>query len=334
VRWDTENSTGLRFARGVKNVEYFRDVRPILDRSCTACHNGRFENQMARLALDNDSPVSAAHNERPLSETYQRLAMDDGERSRWGYPPLIHNGSWRNQNASRYVRKFQSRRSLLVWKIYGRRLDGWTNEDFPSETIPGDPNSMTWHGQAIENTPANRNRADLDYDGHPCPPPDAVAGTYVAPDGSRIKVDPLGDEDRLTIVRWIDLGCPIDLDHDPKHPERRGEGWACDDQRPTLTVTFPRAGANAAPLSRILIGACDAYTGLAEASLSVTTDFPIDGQPAGTNLTPRFQPASPGVWELKLQHPIARLDEGTLVVSIKDRQGNLAKVERTFSTGK
>ena len=44
------------------------------------------------------------------------------------------------------------------------------------------------------------------------PPPDAVKGTYKGPGGKLIKVAPLSDEDRLTIVRWIDLGCPIDVD--------------------------------------------------------------------------------------------------------------------------
>ena len=52
------------------------------------------------------------------------------------------------------------------------------------------------------------------------PPPEAVAGTYVGPDGKKIKVAPLTDEDRRTLVRWIDLGCPIDLDYDPANPER------------------------------------------------------------------------------------------------------------------
>ena len=61
----------------------------------------------------------------------------------------------------------------------------------------------------------------------------------VAPDGRKIKVTPLTDEDRLTLVRWIDLGCPIDLDYDPPQPERRGYGWMCDDKRPTLTRHVP-----------------------------------------------------------------------------------------------
>jgi hypothetical protein len=287
---------------------------------------------MGRLALEDESPVKMG-NQRPLPEAYARLAKDNGEKSRWGYPPLIHNGSWRNQNASRYVRKFQSRRSLLVWKVFGRRTDGWSNDDFPSETIPGDPNSMKWRGQDVPDTPANRNRADLDYDGHACPPAGAVAGMYVGPDGSKIKVAPLSDEDRLTIVRWIDLGCPIDLDYEAKEPARTGYGWMCDDQRPTLTVTRPRAGRNEA-ISRILIGAWDAYRGLDVTSFSVTADVAIDGLAPGTDLATKLEPVGQGVWEIRLGRPIETPGRGTLVISVKDRQGNLARLERTFWVGK
>ena len=51
--------------------------------------------------------------------------------------------------ASRYIRKFQSRRSLLIWKVFGKRLDGWTNDDFPSETVPGDKYSLAWKGKRL-----------------------------------------------------------------------------------------------------------------------------------------------------------------------------------------
>ena len=52
-------------------------------------------------------------------------------------------GRWPTpQAASPYITMFQSRRSLLVWKIYGRRLDGWTNDDFPSLTKVGDLKSL------------------------------------------------------------------------------------------------------------------------------------------------------------------------------------------------
>ena len=37
-KWDTEDHAGLRYEPRVKNVEYFRDIKQILDRSCTACH--------------------------------------------------------------------------------------------------------------------------------------------------------------------------------------------------------------------------------------------------------------------------------------------------------
>ena len=59
------------------------------------------------------------------------------------------------------------------------------------------------------------------------PPPEAVAGTYEGPDGKKIKVAPLTDEDRRTIFRWIDLGCPVDLDFDPKEPARNAATAGC-----------------------------------------------------------------------------------------------------------
>jgi hypothetical protein len=156
------------------------------------------------------------------------------------------------------------------------------------------------------------------------PPADAVKSG---------KVKALSDEDRLTLVRWIDLGCPIDRDYDPKTPEKRGYGWMCDDQRPTLALTYPRAGANE-ELSRILIGVHDYNTGLDPDSLHVIADFPVNGVAAGANLASNFKAASGGVWELKLAEPIKDLAQGKMTVSVKDRQGNVSRVERVFSVGK
>lgn len=45
---------------------------------------------------------------------------------------------------------------------------------------------------------------------------------------------PLSDEDRRTLVHWIDLSCPIDLNYDPTQPDQCGYGWMLDDNRPTL----------------------------------------------------------------------------------------------------
>ena len=84
--------------------------------------------------------------------------------------------------------------------------------------MAGDPHTLRQKGKPIADTPANRNRADLDFTGSIMPPPAAVAGEYPRTGGKKIKVAGLSDEDRLTLVRWIDLGCPIDLDFDPARP--------------------------------------------------------------------------------------------------------------------
>jgi hypothetical protein len=316
-KWDAKDETGLRFEPGVKNVEFFRDVKPILDRSCAACHTGKEPKPPGNLVLDDDRTVNLPDAD-DVPGTYYRLAMDHA--GRFGHKPVI--GSWRNQNASRYVRMFQSRRSLLVWKVYGKRLDGWDNDDFPTETTPGDPRTLQLKGEPVANTPANRNRADLDFTGSVMPPPDAVKAGKVAA---------LADEDRLTLVRWIDLGCPIDQEYDPKNPARAGFGWMLDDQRPTLTLASPRAGANP-PVERFLVGMHDYGTGLDPASFEVVADFVVDGVPAGRNLAGRFKSVGPGVSEFILSAPL-RLDRGTLRVSVRDRQGNVTRIERTFTAG-
>ncbi|MCO6459474.1 MAG: hypothetical protein J5I93_29530 [Pirellulaceae bacterium] len=322
-RWDLEDATGLRLAAaGAVSVEYQRDVRPILQRSCAACHTSRDgQTPAGNLDLDaDDKSVDVPHNAK-FPGTYYRLAMD--QEARFGHKPVIHNGTWRQTNASRYIRQFQSRRSLLVWKIHGQRLDGWTNDDFPTARVPGDPNTLEQAGQPVPNTQANRDRSDLDFRGQRMPPPEAVAAGKVAE---------LSDEDRLTLVRWIDLGCPIDFDYDPQAPERGGFGWMCDDKRPTLTLTEPPRGSSQ-PWNRILIGMHDYGSGLDETSLEVVADFAIADAAAGENLAARFRPAATGVWQWQFEPPIANLNEGTLRVRVRDRQGNWSEIVRTLVGG-
>jgi hypothetical protein len=317
-KWDAKDETGLRFQDGAKNVEFWRDVKPILDRSCAACHTARDNKPAGNLVLDDFKTVNLP-DANDVPGTYYRLAMDYA--GRFGHKSVI--GSWRGQNASRYVRMFQSRRSLLVWKIYGERLDGWTNDDFPTETTPANPKTLQLKGQPVADTPANRNRADLDFTGSIMPPPDAVKAGKVAP---------LTDEDKLTLVRWIDLGCPIDLDYDPKNPAKAGFGWMLDDQRPTLALASPKAGANP-PLERILVGMHDYGSGLDAASFEVVADFAVDGTLAGQNLAPKFKSVGAGIYELPLS-PALAVKTGKLTVSVKDKQGNVTRIERTFSAGK
>jgi len=331
--WDKEDQTGLRYETGIKNVEYRRDIKPILQRSCIACHTQKSEKPAGNLVLDDDDKSFRAV-----------LATSDTVPSFSGLPgPYYHlAGEITNRiQASRYIVKFQARKSLLMWKIFGRRLDGLSNDEFPSEEIPGDLTSIRWKGKRIDKLNYEdkgalqrylRDNGDIDYLGTQMPPPEAIAGTYKTKDGQTIKVPALSDEDRSTMARWIDLGCPIDLDpnYDPADPAKKSHGWMGDDQRPTLALTYPAAGANP-PLSRILIGMCDAYTGLDLPTFTVTADIAIDGAPAGENLASRFQQTSPGIWEMKLAKPLNGIEKATLITSIKDRQGNIARVERTFS---
>jgi hypothetical protein len=252
--------------------------------------------------------------------------------ARFGHKPVIHNGAWRQSNASRYIRKFQSRRSLLIWKTHGQRLDGWSNDDFSTAATPGDPETLQLKGRHVPNTQSARDQSDLDYNGKPMPPTEAVEGTYQTPEGRLIKVAPLTVEDRLTLVRWIDLGCPIDLDYDPDWPDRRGYGWMGDDNRPVLALALPRPGPNP-PLARFLIGMTDYYAGLDLDSFKVVADFEVDGLPAGSDLAGKFQRIEEGVWEWKFAQAVAGLDKASLEVSVKDQQGNVTRVTRAFSVG-
>ena len=224
----------------------------------------------------------------------------------WGYPPIITFGPvWRQTNASRYVRMFQSRRSLLTWKVFGERLDGWANADHPTESVPGDPDTLP--------PGATANQADLDFTGTIMPPPDSG-------------VAPLTEEQKMTIARWIDLGAPIDtgaLEGDP-------HGWFLDDLRPTLTVSSPRAGTSDGPLGALRFGLADANSGVDVASLSVVADFPVSGRGAGEELADLATDLGDGVYSIPVSPPIDELAVGELTVEVYDHQGNRNRVERRF----
>jgi hypothetical protein len=290
-KWDKADETGLKFAQGVLDVEYHRDIKPILQRSCVACHTKTADKPAGGLVLDDDTPVEGPRwdlgNAGKLPATYNTLA-----------------GHY--IGAAKYVRGFQSRRSPLIWKVFGKRLDG-----FPAEPAKGKEGI---HKQIL---------AQGDYKGSIMPPPEAVKSGKVAP---------LSDEDRRTLIRWVDLGAPVDKTFDPKHPDDRGSGWLFDDQRPTLALAEPQPGASA-KLSRILVGLHDYGTGLDPASFSVVADFAIDGVAAGEELAKKFAPLPDNRWELRLAKPITDLPRGKLIVSVKDRQGNTTRIERTFVVG-
>ena len=310
-KWDTRNSTAVRVTgNGIHDVEYYRDIKPLLDRSCVACHSVKLDKPAGRLAFDDDRPIS----KRGLVPWAENIRVAKGLPK--SYARIVQ-----------YAWAFQSRRSPLIWKVYGKRLDGFDNEDVPSPILDyhDEQSVLNWchHSQ--------RYKFDVDYTGSSMPPAPAVAGDYKGANGQPVKVPALSDEEKITLARWIDIGCPIDLDFDPEHPEQRGRGWMLDEGRPTLTLTYPARGVNKQPLSSIVIGMHDYYTGLNQDSLKLIANFPIDGTAAGVNLARRLRQTSVGVWELKLDTPIQSLPKGTLVVSVKDREGNTSRIRRSFS---
>jgi hypothetical protein len=230
---------------------------------------------------------------------------------------------WVLPQVSRYVRVYQSRRSLLAWKISGQRNDGWANDDFPTAKVPGDPATLQIGDRPVDGSDRQNIRlADVDYTDSIMPPPAAVKAG---------RVKPLSEEDRRTIFRWIDRGCPIDLDFNSADGSRLGlgSGWMDDETRPTLTINQPRAGQNER-FNRILIGMHDYYSGLAMKSFTVTADFDIDGVAAGENLSSQFQHVGKGVFEWKLKQPVAIRSRGILTVSVKDLHGNVTRINRSF----
>ena len=316
TKWDAKDESGLRHLKnGPLNVEYWRDIKPILVRSCAMCHSAKEGKELkGNLNLDADDEMVQHEQHGKFPGTHYRLALD--EKAKFGHKPPGWD-SWGSQNASRYVRKFQSRRSLLVWKIYGQRLDGFTNDEHPSEDKPG--SGKLFHQGKELDLQKNRARFDVDYVGKPMPP----AGW----DGADAK--PLTDEDRRNVARWIDLGCPIDLDFDSTNPSKVGFGWMLDDQRPTLTLASPVPGSNST-FDRIAVGMHDYGSGLNLESFTVTASFAIDGVAAGENLAAKFRTTTQGVWEWKFAQPVKDVENGVLDVSVADRQGNATRIERRF----
>jgi hypothetical protein len=297
---DGKNGLNL-VAAPVVNVEFLRDIRPILDRSCVSCHGGSAP--AGNLRLDDRATytveLARSHGRislpKALPGDYVRLAHD--QEARWGHKAVAVAGKWRLYQASRYIRMLQSRRSLLTWKVFGKRMDGWTNADHPTETVPGDPTTLP--------AGAVPNRADLDYVGT-CPAAQRVT-----------------EAEKMTIARWIDLGAPINLGP---------YGWFLDDLKPTVHVDVPRAGVMAEALTRIRFGLADANSGVDLSTLSVLASFEIGCQTPVKQLASQAVEVDDGIYEIQLPSSVRNATGGWVNVSVKDRQGNVTRVERAFGS--
>lgn len=98
VYWSSEKVVG---------VEFRRDLLPIINNRCVACHTDGQSN--GGLVLDGananvDDPWTAL--------------VKNGDEAAYKYPQI-----------SKYIRAPQARESYLIWNVYGERLDGRTNSD-------------------------------------------------------------------------------------------------------------------------------------------------------------------------------------------------------------
>lgn len=169
------------------DVEYKRDIDPIITAKCVTCHTGDPAQAPGQLAFPST-----------VYDRWARLVEDtDGK---FGIRPPAGQPSWRQLNRSRYVRVPVSNGSLLVWKLAGQRLDGWTNERWPG-VPPAGANPATW---ALHMT-------DLDFE----------VGTV----NHAAMVTP---EELKKVITWIDLFAPFDS-------FEKGQYFA-DENRPTLTA--------------------------------------------------------------------------------------------------
>lgn len=310
---DLANTTPLLFSDGNfsfsfplpmrwLDVEYYRDIKPILERSCVQCHSVSGP-AAANLVLDDEFEIGGVDN------TYHRLATD--KQGIYGIPPLVAPFGWNHGNQSRYIRSFQSRRSLLAWKVFGQRLDGWTNADHPSAAVPGNPSTLPNGGVTFQEIES----ADIDF-----------TGTIMPPPGSG--VPPLSEMEKMQIARWIDLGTPISL---PQSFFVQTNFFA-DELRPTLFLAAPRAGQNAGPMTRIRYSAFDYYTQL-DSNPEVRLNFAIPGlaRPAGANIADLFTQVDDHIWEYQLPVPVNSVPNGEITVIVRDNYGNKTEIKRSFT---
>jgi hypothetical protein len=309
-RWNTEDDLGVRFVSKPESPEWHRDIKPLLVR--TGLFAKTSDPNLVGIDPADETPVSAYSNTAPafsitLPKGYAQICVDANGALHPVKP--AHSSGYRNAGMksamSRLVRAFQSRRSPLIWALYGARLDGVDNEAFPHQKILGDDTSWSFLGKPVPSPNVGFHREF----------------NHVAYVGNGVPAEGFTEDERMMVSRFVDLGCPIEL---------KPGGWHDDTQRPTLVVT-PHGGTHE-DLTQIILGLHDINSGLNPQSLSVTADVDLDGQAAGTELASKFVVHEGGRWIWTFSKPLPALERVRLTVSIADNAGNVATRRVTFAT--
>jgi len=155
-------------------VEYFRDVQPILAQRCSGCHQNDTADGKLNLHADTTQVQCGWYT---WPGTYYRLALDGFSNDCPKFGAGVPSGSsapyFIDPQLTRYMRGYQSRESLLIWKAFGARLDGRAN--------------------------ATRT-GDIDYN---------AAADTIHPRLNTLRG--LTWSEKLTLARWVDLGAPIQM---------------------------------------------------------------------------------------------------------------------------
>jgi hypothetical protein len=309
-RWDPEDDIGVRFVSKPESPEWHRDIKPLLVRTGlfakTTDPNLKGIDPADETKADGYSNTPVSFWLKGVPKGYAQICVDAAGTL---HPvKAAHKSGYRNRGMqsamSRLVRAFQSRRSPLIWALYGQRLDGIDNEAFPYQRIPGDDTSWTWKGTPIAApTSFHRDFSHIAYlgDGQP------AAG--------------FTEDERMMVSRWVDLGCPIEL---------QPGGWHDDTQRPTVVVT-PSHGVHE-DLNRLTLGLHDINSGLKLDTLSVKASVALDGARRGSQLASKFRALGDGRWVWEFKRPLGTLPAVKLAVRIADNEGNVTERNVTFST--
>jgi hypothetical protein len=174
-------------------VEFHADIEPLLAQKCMNCHNP--VTNAGQLDLQTTTLVGSP----PAPRNYLALAKDQNRL--YAGPPQIYPYVGR---ASRYIAPFSAGESLLAWAFSKARLDNIANSLRPTETIPGDVNSLQ--------PPGTRQVADIDYSA-------AMHAAHAA-------AFTVTSAELAKLYQWIDTGMPRDV--------VATRGWKADELRPII----------------------------------------------------------------------------------------------------
>ena len=190
-----------RFAKGVKDVEFHRDIKPILERSCVACHSVKHDKPAGRLALDDDRPD---HQARPGAVGGKRAGA---------------------ARAAAHLRPPGAVFLGVPVAAQPADLDGATASASTASTTTTFPvrrsTTRTRRTCSTGATTASAACTTSITPAAPCRRPKRSPARTRARTASSSRSRRSSDEDKLTLARWIDIGCPIDRDYDPQRRRAR-----------------------------------------------------------------------------------------------------------------